>query len=92
MVRRLGLTKSIHLFSTHGYSITGGKMSSYVNQNLAAAYLNVSPRTMERWRYEGVGPVFSRVGGFDKGKVIYSIEALDDFVKLNTKEPELKQA
>ena len=60
------------------------KMQNYFNQVMASAYLNVSPRTMERWRYEGVGPVFSRVGGSDKGKVLYGEDDLNDYIKLNT--------
>ena len=62
-----------------------GKMQNYFNQVMASAYLNVSPRTMERWRYEGVGPAFIRVGGSDKGKVLYSEEDLNNYLQLNTK-------
>jgi predicted site-specific integrase-resolvase len=35
----------------------------------------LSPRTLERWRWKGEGPVFLRVGG----RVIYRLEDIETF-------------
>jgi hypothetical protein len=37
----------------------------------------LSPRTLERWRLEGTGPRYVRVGG----RVRYKKSALDDFLR-----------
>jgi len=62
-------------------------MQNYINQTVAAAYLDVSPRTMERWRYTGIGPAFSRLGGSDRGKVVYAQDELDAYLERNKQEP-----
>lgn len=46
----------------------------------AAARLKVSPRTLERWRLEGRGPDFVRVGK----RRLYTQEALQKFITANT--------
>lgn len=35
----------------------------------------LSPRTLERWRWRGIGPKFRRVGG----RVIYAIQEVERF-------------
>ena len=42
----------------------------------AAAYFSLSPKTLNKWRLTGEGPVFSKIGG----AVRYSIDDLDEFV------------
>ena len=42
----------------------------------AAAYLGVKPKTLERWRRIGHGPLHFKVGSLVK----YDREALDDFL------------
>ena len=49
----------------------------YLNTAEAAQYLRVSPRTLEKWRLTGEGPVFRRLGG---GRAVrYALEELDEF-------------
>lgn len=61
---------------------------NYMNQYVAASYLGVSPRTLEKWRLTGsTGPRYARLGNQHTGRVIYSQEALDEYVRLNTKDP-----
>lgn len=40
----------------------------------AAAYLGLSPRTLEKWRVLGDGPPYSRLGG---RRVVYYLADLD---------------
>jgi DNA-binding transcriptional MerR regulator len=42
-----------------------------------ARRLRLSPRTLEQWRYRGIGPAFRRVGG----RVIYAVEEIERFEK-----------
>lgn len=42
----------------------------------AAARMRVSTKTLERWRSEGTGPVYSKLGGL----VLYSPAVLDEFI------------
>ena len=42
----------------------------------AAAYLGVSPRTLENWRASGDGPDYARLGA----RVVYRIVDLDKFL------------
>lgn len=37
----------------------------------AAAYLRLSPRTLERFRVEGTGPKFLKAGGGKRARVLY---------------------
>jgi DNA-binding transcriptional MerR regulator len=46
----------------------------------AAKQLKISPRTLERWRLEGRGPDFVRVGK----RRLYTPEALREFIAANT--------
>lgn len=45
----------------------------YLNTPEAARLLKISARTLEKHRYQGTGPMFSKIGG----RVIYSREDLD---------------
>lgn len=42
--------------------MTTSEQRKPVNTAAAAAHLNVSPRTMERWRIEGNGPPYRKLG------------------------------
>ena len=35
----------------------------------------ISPRTLERWRYVGIGPKFRRIGG----RVVYALTEIERF-------------
>ena len=45
----------------------------------AAAYLGLSPRTLEKWRGAGKGPRYSRLGR--SRSVVYAVVDLDDFAR-----------
>jgi DNA-binding transcriptional MerR regulator len=47
-----------------------------VDTREAARILGVSARTLERWRMEGQGPAFLKIGSY---RVTYDIEDLDAF-------------
>jgi hypothetical protein len=47
----------------------------------AAAFLNVSPRTLEDWRWRGGGPLFRKLG---QRLVRYSRDDLSAFIARNT--------
>lgn len=47
----------------------------------AAAYLGVSPQTLNNWRCTGRGPKFVRVGRL----IRYRLEALDKWIEANSK-------
>jgi hypothetical protein len=45
----------------------------HINQNELAERWNLSPRTLERWRWLGEGPRFLKLGG----RVIYRVEDVE---------------
>ena len=49
----------------------------YLNTREAAEYLGLSPRTLDRYRVSGAGPVFLKLGG----RVGYLREDLDDWLR-----------
>jgi hypothetical protein len=55
--------------------------SLVVGEDEAAAALGLSPRTLQRWRVEGKGPQFVKVGK----RAAYTPEALRDFVAKQTR-------
>lgn len=57
--------------------------SSLLDTRAAAEYLCLSPRTLEKWRSAGTGPVYCRIGGGVRG-VRYRVADLDDFVAART--------
>jgi hypothetical protein len=54
-----------------------GADSAYLSTPQAAGYLQLKPNTLERWRSDGGGPLFVKVGG----RVFYRREDLDDFIE-----------
>ncbi len=54
--------------------------SSLLDENAAAVYLALSPRTLQAWRLRGAGPVFVRLGGGERGAIRYRKDDLDSFI------------
>ena len=54
--------------------------NNYLTQQETAAYLRLSPRTLERHRVAGSGPPFAKLGR----RVVYSQLSLDDWVAART--------
>lgn len=49
----------------------------------AAIYLGLSPQTLANWRVRGLGPVYSRLGGTGRPRIVYLVEDLDAFLRSN---------
>ena len=56
-----------------GESSMGDDEGGFLNTRRAAAYLDLSPRTLDGYRVSGVGPAFHRFGN----RVRYSMTDLD---------------
>lgn len=56
--------------------MNGPRRSTLLDTNEAAAYLHISPRTLEGWRVRGGGPVFVKLGR----RVLYDEYDLEEFV------------
>ena len=52
-----------------------GNGSNYLNTREAAEWLSLSPRTLDRYRVSGGGPVFHRFGG----RVRYLVADLEEW-------------
>jgi predicted DNA-binding transcriptional regulator AlpA len=53
----------------------------YYDAASAARELNVSRRTLARWRREGGGPPYARIGG---RRLAYAISDIDNWISANT--------
>jgi len=64
----------------------------HLNQRQLAARWDVSEATLERWRSEGIGPVFLKL----HGRVLYRLEDVEAFeaesLRISTSEPLNKAA
>ena len=49
----------------------------------AAIYLGLSRQTLANWRVRGLGPVYSRLGGTGRPRIVYLVEDLDAFLRAN---------
>jgi predicted DNA-binding transcriptional regulator AlpA len=58
--------------------------SPFLKTEEAAAFLGLSPRTLERLRFEGRGPTFRKHGRI----VVYTREALDAWSAAGERRPE----
>ena len=47
----------------------------HLNQTELAGRWNISPRTLERWRWSGDGPTYIKIGG----RVVYRLEDVEAF-------------
>jgi excisionase family DNA binding protein len=63
-----------------------GTASGLMTTEEAAAYLRIKPQTMTKWRSQGKGPYFVRIGG----SVFYRLTELDSFITVNITPPEKK--
>jgi hypothetical protein len=56
---------------------TAGEQDPWLRTKEAAKHLKMSPRTLERWRVRGDGPVFSKAGPGLRARVLYRRSDLD---------------
>lgn len=68
------------------------EMPELIDQKAAAKTLGVTPHTMERWRYEGVGPEYIKIGSGRRGIVRYDVRVLLAFIRANTHVPSVRAA
>ena len=47
----------------------------FINQIELSRRWGISPRTLERWRWQGIGPKFIKLGN----RVVYAIEEIKDY-------------
>jgi predicted DNA-binding transcriptional regulator AlpA len=45
-----------------------------------ALMLDISPKTLERWRYQGTGPQYKKIGR----RVYYALSDLEDYLEKQT--------
>lgn len=50
-------------------------MTQHLNQTELARRWKISPRTLERWRWQGEGPLFIKIGG----RVVYRLEDVKSY-------------
>lgn len=48
---------------------------TYLNQEELAARFRVSPRTLERWRWQKTGPHYIKLGG----KIVYALTDVESY-------------
>ena len=56
----------------------------YLTAKETAAYLKMSPRTLETLRWKGGGPPFAKLSPGRSGRVLYDREAVDRWVAERT--------
>lgn len=49
--------------------------SSFLTQSELAERWRISPRTLERWRWQKTGPAFTKLGG----KVVYALSDVEAY-------------
>jgi helix-turn-helix protein len=54
-----------------------GEQEPWLRTKEAARHVKMSPRTLERWRVQGDGPVFSKAGPGLRARVLYRRSDLD---------------
>jgi predicted site-specific integrase-resolvase len=58
----------------------------HLNQIQLADRWNISHRTLERWRWQGQGPLFMKIGG----RVVYRLEDIEAFEAERLHAPDAK--
>ncbi|MBI9078065.1 MAG: helix-turn-helix domain-containing protein [Desulfatibacillum sp.] len=56
--------------------------SALLNQEQTAQFLNISHRTLEKWRWEGTGPRFCKIGR----RAMYKPADLQSYVDAQTRQ------
>ena len=64
-----------------GHKHTPHKTSRFLDNTAAAQYLNLSPRTLEKFRVHGGGPLYRKFGS----RVLYAIQDLETYANSHRK-------
>ena len=62
-------------------------MQNLLRETEAAKFLNIAPSTLRRWRVDGSGPAFTKIGG----AVRYPIGCLLEFIDQKLRNPTGKE-
>ena len=73
-------SKSNHPLHADGYPPAGSiqrlvPQKIRLNQTELASRWDMSVQTLERWRFEGIGPCYLKL----RGKILYRLEDIEDF-------------
>lgn len=68
-----GLAKSLTAIAARPYQ--AGPPIHHLNQIELSRRWRISPRTLERWRWLGIGPRYIKIGG----RVVYRLEDIETF-------------
>jgi len=63
-----------------------GPTRTWLRNDPAAEYLGLKGQTLRRYRMDGKGPAFHRVGG-GKGRILYSLDDLDRWIESHRVDP-----
>jgi predicted site-specific integrase-resolvase len=56
---------------------------AHLNQVQLARRWHLSPRTLERWRSQGEGPAFLKLGG----RIVYRLDDVEEFERAQRRPP-----
>jgi predicted site-specific integrase-resolvase len=56
---------------------------AHLNQVQLARRWHLSPRTLERWRSQGEGPTFLKLGG----RIVYRLDDVEEFERAQLRTP-----
>ncbi len=54
-----------------------------ISARKAAAYVGVTPQTLDNWRCKGIGPVFLKTSPTRRGKVMYRLSDITAWQNAN---------
>lgn len=57
---------------------------AYMGTNEAAVYLGLRPQTLRRWRVQGGGPAYLRLGDGPSARCVYRADALEAWIAAHT--------
>lgn len=58
-------------------------MEILISSRDAAAYVGVTPETLENWRCKGIGPAFLKTSPTRRGKVMYRLSDITAWQEAN---------
>jgi hypothetical protein len=59
------------------------KLPVFLTPIEVARMLRYEPRTLEKWRLEGRGPRYFRIGDSGKAKVVYRLTDIEEWLELH---------
>ena len=72
---------TIRAADVKGHELIREQVRRFLRVDAASQYLSVSVETLNRWRVQGRGPRYAKLGDGPTSAVVYDIHDLDDFVE-----------